>query len=107
MGGSPDSTKLPATSCPADLGEAPQLGDVLEELVDQDGRPLPEGAGQELCLELAFMPLLGRDRLHPFQVRALQVVPFISAKILQTRLVPQLLQTDTGQLLTDVDQVLE
>jgi hypothetical protein len=48
-----------------------QFGDVLEVLVDQDGRRLPERAGQKLCLEQALVPLLWGDRLHPVQVPGL------------------------------------
>lgn len=43
---------------PVKLQQAVQI---LEELVYQDGRGLPEGAGQELCLEQALVAQLRRD----------------------------------------------
>jgi hypothetical protein len=38
-----------------------QAVEILEELVYQDGRGLPEGSGIEFCLEQALVALLRRD----------------------------------------------
>lgn len=48
-------------SCRSSRSSFSRAVEILEELVDQDGGGLPEGAGQQFCLEQALVALLMRD----------------------------------------------